>query len=140
MPIDKRYQANLELLLKRATQAGDLDTALKINQLLQQMNGSPAPAAAAASTKPAPLTAAEKNLLGEWEILSSSYRGSRRLNADRTVSGGPSEARWAIDAQQLKITYGTSLVDAFDLPETNGRLTGKNTEGTAITFARKGKK
>jgi hypothetical protein len=41
-PLKRRYQTSLEQLLKRATQANDLDTALKIREQLATLGAAPA--------------------------------------------------------------------------------------------------
>ena len=48
-PINRRYQASLEQLLRRATQGNDLETALKIKQEM----GNPAATTPAIATAPA---------------------------------------------------------------------------------------
>ncbi len=56
-PINRRYKDALESLLRRATQANDLDGALKIREVLKQVSPTGVPAAAAA-VNPTPVAAA----------------------------------------------------------------------------------
>ena len=51
-PVNRRFQGALEQLLRRVTQSGDLDTALKIREALQSLDPK-APVAAAVPAPPA---------------------------------------------------------------------------------------
>ena len=59
-PIDRRYEIALEALLKKATQAGDLDAALKLREMLKEV------------TPAAPVQETAEQLLkkGEWTWFS----------------------------------------------------------------------
>ena len=52
-PVNRRYKENLEALLRRATQANDLDAALKIRQAIANLSGPAGNATVAATTIPA---------------------------------------------------------------------------------------
>ncbi len=64
-PVNRRYQAALEALLRRATQAGDLQTANLVNDELKKLGV--APASVTVPKAPLPADSFEKRLIGtKW--------------------------------------------------------------------------
>ena len=127
-PINRRYQTGLEALLKKATQGGDLETALKIRNSLDGLTG--AKVKKPAATNP-------REFVGTWELRSKAYRGERVLKPDGSVSGSPlGAASWTVEAGELKIVYGERFIDAFQLPGDGNRLVGTNTQGAEVTLTK----
>jgi hypothetical protein len=125
-PINRRYQAALEQLLRRATQANNLETAVKIKSALQTLAN--------------PSEPASMNVTGKWHFR---FEGrapvERELKADGTVQRGDGKpGKWNIKGSTLQVDYPEGAGVVFDLPVRDGKLLGKGTEtGKLITAERK---
>ena len=115
-PINRRYQASLEQLLKRATQANDLDAAIKIRDALFR-----APATTATNQTKANLIALLTN--GRWEWFSSAeFTGNAfhiSFAADNRCSIEPGIqflTKWeAVNAKQVRIYRTDGNYYVFDI-------------------------
>ena len=120
---DRRYQAALSALAARAQRAGDTGTLYAVQQTLAGLTTRPAPLPAATLTAMAPY-------VGGWDCLAPfDYRYSIVLLPDGTFdSYGRHEGTWTVESGRL-ILHGPDWSDGYDLPEQNGVLTGKTTDG-----------
>ena len=131
-PIQRRYKAALEPLLRKATQANDLEMALRIKQALE--------AASARPSETAPRSKSE--FTGPWnfENLTDGHKATLDINADGTFSdGGKPLGRWETKGKQLILLYNNrgGHTDRFDLPVRSGKLEGKNSIGHGLVMERK---
>jgi hypothetical protein len=115
-PINRRYQAALEQLLKRATQNGDLDAAVKIRAALSSI-----PAAASATEQVASLPSLLMSGTWEWysnsEFTGKSYRVTFGDNKQCSVEPGVQFlTKWeAINPKQVRIHLKNGNYYVFDL-------------------------
>jgi hypothetical protein len=130
-PIHRRYRAELENLLRRATQSNDLDTAVRIKQQLEKLG----------PNTPANLPAGKAEAIGVWGFKNNAdgHTGSVEIHADNTYSSnGKRIGRWAIEGNQIVITLDEGgHQDRYDLPVRGGKLEGKNRLGHSLTLRRK---
>src|SRR5688572_1526977 len=76
-PINRRYSASLELLLRRAMQAHDLETAVKIKEELPTLG----------VTSSVNLAVSPANLVGVWTLNTPTAKfGTRTLKPDGSVT------------------------------------------------------
>ncbi len=130
--INRRYQTALEALMRRATQANDLDTALKIKQTLEKLSTTPSAA----------LVTVPIEVAGTWRFknYADGYEGIATFNSDNTYNlDGKYHGKWEIKDKQLVISYDNrnGLQDRYDLPIHDGKLTGANTHGQKMAITRK---
>jgi hypothetical protein len=130
-PINRRYQAALEQLLRRATQANDLDTAVRIKAALARLS----------TTAPPGSGDSKAEVIGTWKFTNNAdgHTGIVEINADNTYSsGGKQIGRWDIEGKQIVITLDQGgHQDRYDLPVRGGKLEGKNKLGHPLTLRRK---
>lgn len=128
-PIERRYQAALEQLVRRATQAGDLEGALKVKEELDRFPSSSDP-------RNTPL-----ELIGIWEVYDQVSKGGamREFKPNgKLVSTDPPGGHWAINGNKLIVTYNDPKeVDTFDLPIRNHQLSGISKLKHALVLNRK---
>ncbi|HSJ04548.1 MAG: hypothetical protein ACAI34_25400 [Verrucomicrobium sp.] len=121
-PINLRYQASLEQLIRKATQANDLDAANQIKLALA--NITPAFGGGVAT----------HSLLGKWVFRAGAWSDNRELKADGwvvcTLDG---LAKWAVNGTELKIDFPNGNWAVFTLPVRNGKLVGKGSQGEQMT-------
>lgn len=122
-PINHLYQTALEALQQRATQANDLDTALRIKQALDKLS-----------------TRAE--IVGTWNFVNHAdeVKYVAEFKANHTFFwDGRQVGVWDTDGKQLIITHYNrgGHQDYYHLPVRDGKLDGRNTPGDRITITRK---
>jgi hypothetical protein len=120
-PINRQYEQSLEQLLRRATQANELETATKIKAILESL----------------PQVVAKK-LVGTWTIRASTgYSTDISFRADgtgtRTNNG---KRRWRIEGSTLFLGLDRGC-DKFDLPIKDGKMTGVNGIGNTLSITKK---
>ncbi len=95
-PINRRYQAGLEQLLRRATQANDLEAALKIKQEIDQISPT------------------VHTIVGTWHFENN----VREFRADGTVAfaGSKGKNSWKAYDDKIVLTYSNGYADTFFLP------------------------
>jgi hypothetical protein len=71
-PVNRHYQQDLEQLLRKASQSGDLDTAVKAKEALQSLSGNNADSAAKGVSTELMSGDFETKVLGDW-ILENSH-------------------------------------------------------------------
>jgi hypothetical protein len=83
-PINRRYQGELQQFLKKATQAGDLETALKVKEALQI----PAPAekVSVGAGEPVP-SDLEARVLGDWILENAQGKVLYPVQIERQEAG-----------------------------------------------------
>jgi hypothetical protein len=127
-PIERRYQVALEQLLRRATQGGDLDTALKVKEELEKFPSSTDP-------RNTPL-----ELIGVWELFDpiNNARLAREFKPNgKMISDGPPGGKWSINGNKLVLNYNDpQLVDTFELPIKNHQLTGVSKSKHPLTMTK----
>lgn len=127
-PIERRYQAALEQLLKRATQGGDLDSALKIKDELEKFPSSSDP-------RNTPL-----ELMGAWELVDplNGARLAREFKPNgKMISEAPPGGKWTINGNKLVLTYNDAqLVDTFELPIRNHQMSGMSKAKHPLTMTK----
>ena len=129
-PINRRYQTSLEALLKRATVTNDLDTAVRIKQVLEKLS----------AKTPATLSPAIVSVVGPWKFRNNSdgHAGSVEVNADGSYSvDGKIIGKWEIKADKLIVTLNEGgHQDTYELPVRSDNLEGRNRLGHALTLRR----
>ena len=119
-PINRKYQASLEQLLRRATQASDLETAIKVKEAI-------------AANVPSPIPTGFE---GNWTVRAYGSDRPRKLLPDHKVitENGP-EGTWKVTGSKLIITFPSGS-DVFYLPIQDDKLIGKNTPGAPLVMTR----
>ena len=128
-PINRRYQSALDALLKKATQANDLETALKIKQATDRL-------ATQISTASSRLNS---ELFGTWRVhnLADGLKATYDINPDNTFHmNGRRTGTWEVKKNQLILHYDVRLFERYDLPAQSGKLKGVNDPGQALTMTR----
>jgi hypothetical protein len=128
-PIERRYQAALEQLLRRATQAGDLEGAIKVKEELEKFPSSSDP-------RNTPL-----ELIGVWELFDpiNNARLTREFKPNgKMISDGPPGGKWTIsNANKLVLNYNDpQLVDTFELPIKNHQMNGMSKSKHPLTLTK----
>jgi hypothetical protein len=112
--LNRRYQADLEQLLKRATQNNDLDAAIKINNALAKLGVT------------APVAPSRNSPIGTWrfEIGRKSY--VRTFHEDGTITGDSftGAGTWKLTGDKIFISYPDKGQATLSLP-----LNPKGTKG-----------
>jgi hypothetical protein len=128
-PINRRYQVALEQLLRKATQANDLDAALKIRQFLQ---GQAQPAEKSNG----------REFIGRWTIAmpDNGWHAEVEIKKDGTYhqtspAGGFDEV-WEATGDTLKLTNKTKGINTFSLPMKNRTLSGTDNTGRVVTLTK----
>ena len=133
-PINRRYQASLEQLSRKATQANALDAALKIRQASEQIsNRFP--------------QAAGTEIVGVWVIttLGNGWAKDMEFKADGTLvaSWGGLGGTWEMTDKELKFTFTegkeTVQTNVFKLPIKDGQLFGIDNGRTKKSLTKKSK-
>ena len=115
-PIDRRYRESLEQLLKRTTQGGDLETAVKVKQELETLQS---------ATQPI------QPPIGKWLFRVGTFTFERTLKDDGSMTGG-APGKWYIKDNKLLLEYYTGYIEKFQFPPRAGKLTGKDPKGNTI--------
>jgi hypothetical protein len=128
-PIERRYQAALEQLLRKATQGNDLETAVKVKEELEKFPS-------ASDPRNTPL-----ELIGIWEVTDT-VTGGRAVRefkpSGKLVSTDPPGGHWVINGSKLIVTYtDPKEVDTFELPIHNHQLVGVSKLKHALTLIRR---
>ena len=120
-PINRRYQTSLEQLLRKATQANDLETAVKIKEAISALLQSG-------------VTATQ--MIGTWTERRANVPAVPRVFKENGVFLHESGmiCHWKIDGQRLRLDYGSNHSDVFDLPGENGVLKGVTWKGEKVTL------
>jgi hypothetical protein len=134
-PIDRRYKAGLEALLRRAAQSNDQEAVLRIKQALAAL------AAKAANTEEV-AQRAQSEFVGIWTFqnLSDGQRGTFELQSNGSFyAKGKQLGEWNTKGKQLVLVHANrgGHTDRFDLPVRLGKLEGKNTMGHNVILERK---
>lgn len=123
-PINRRYQASLEPLLRRATQAGDLDTALKIQNELKAIQSGDLRAALDDS---------------KWEWVRPDVKETVQFFKDGTLKHQLFPGTWElVDSHSIRIkaVWGESILrfnEDFTTFEAVGGLPGsQGVKGTRV--------
>ena len=121
-PVNRRYQASLEQLMRKATQANDLDTATRIKQSL------------ASTTATSGASVANDSFLGKWVFRSGVWSDSRELKSDGwVICKADGVGKWAVNGTELKIDFPNGRWVVLTLPVRNGKLHGKTITGEQMT-------
>lgn len=107
-PIQQRHSAALQQLIRKASQAGDLETAVKAKEALEQIAPKPAPvsrSATAGASKRAALTA---NLTAsKWAVFDTPTQkriDTQSFDSDGTCTGRFNGKWEALSGEAIKIT------------------------------------
>ena len=121
-PVNRRYQASLEQLMRKATQANDLDTANRIKQALT------------ITTATSGASVATDSFLGKWVFRSGVWSDSRELKSDGwVICKIDGVGKWAVNGTELKIDFPNGRWVVLTLPVHNGKLSGKTITGEQMT-------
>lgn len=128
-PIERRFRSELEALLRRATQGGDLDTALKVKQQLGTFGG--ATVAGGGATQP--------GVVGSWSLeWENGEKRECEVKPDGTwVMGGKKAGRWNITGKEFTLEHADGKTETYELPIRNGKLVGQTKAGRKVTAAKK---
>ena len=122
VPIDQKFRQALEQMLKRATQASDLQTATKIQEALTELD--------TAANHPA-------DMVGLWDQMREGKPYARRFMADGTGDGSGTPFKWAVKGKKLILTYTTNnSVEEYSFPPKEGVMTGTTVWGTKCKLVR----
>jgi hypothetical protein len=122
-PLNRRYGVDLESLLRKATQSGDLDTALKVREEMKALGVSaPQPASGSATID------SRQALIGKWEYFAQGWHDQREFKADgsvQIVAGGKagSKGKWTLQGNKVIVRW-TGKTDTVQLPDVNDTLKG----------------
>jgi hypothetical protein len=122
-PINRLYQTALEALLRRATLANNLDTAVRIKEALDKHS-------------------AKAQIVGAWNFVNHTdgVEAVVEFKPDNTfLWNGQEVALWTTNQKHLIITHHNrgGHQDYYDLPVRDGKLDGTNTPGQKLTITRK---
>jgi hypothetical protein len=117
--IEVEYDRSLQEIEQRTTRAGDLAAANRVRDLRSLAS-----------------------VLGTWDFKNSAdgHRATLEVNPDNTfTAAGKRVGTWEIQGQVLIFTHDANRGhhDRWELPVKNGKLTGTNTLGHAMTLIRK---
>jgi hypothetical protein len=130
-PINRRYQTALEALLRRATLANDLETAIRIKQALEKVSAKP----------PAAPTGTKAELVGAWNFANHNdgVTGVCEFKSDNSFFfADRKRGEWEIKSKQVIITWdGGGVQDRYNLPVHDSKLEGTNNSGHKLTLTRK---
>lgn len=115
-PINRKFGAALEPLLRRAIQSNDLEAATKI-KLAQH---------------------AVELADGSWTLRTDGgYVGTRRFKHDGSWSGeGGGNGYWTIEGEKLVLKRSDGGSDTFSIPGSDDRARGKNDRGEGLTLSK----
>ena len=126
-PVNQRYAAELQRLLKKATEAKDAETAGRIKAAIEQL-------------KQLPMARGKEAVVGLWAFKNESdgHTASVEIHADHTyTAGGKRIGRWRIEGNEMVISLDEGgHEDRYTLPPTGGKLKGRNRSGHSLTLAR----
>ena len=122
-PIYRRYQTDLEELLRRATEADDFAMILRIKKELKSI-----------STK--------AEMVGAWNFINHTdgVKAVVEFNPDNTfLWNGKKVGTWEVNEKQVVITHHNrgGHQDYYNLPVRDGKLDGTNTPNQKISITRK---
>ena len=128
LPIAQKYEAALTALMQKATQANDLDTAVRIKQTLAKL--------AEERDKTA--------VAGKWDFLNKAdgHTAPLEFNSDMTFSAlGKRLGIWEIKGKELIAIHDNREIgkDVYSLPIHDGELNGSNRRGHALLLKRQSK-
>ena len=134
-PINRKYQATLDQLLRRATQGNDLDTAIKLKAELERVPKSTETNTSAASLR-------DQIIAHKWfwwdktEVMSFSPEGTAEL----VYPSGSRSATWEqISERKIKVTTttgkfsGTHVFVEFNPTFKKGQVTGPGVKSFEVT-------
>ena len=126
-PVNQRYVAELQRLLKKAADAKDGDAAARIKAAIEQLK------------QPAILSGKEA-VVGLWSFKNESdgHTAAIEIHADHTyTAGGKRIGRWRIEGNQIVIALDEGgHEDRYILPPTGGKLKGSNRLGHSLSLTR----
>lgn len=104
-PITRRYQASLDMLLKRATQNNDLDTAVKIREEMGKQPTTPKPNTPTATPETQSLTgdALKKLVLGNWVAGQARYSFNSDGTGTRLYRGVTLPTKWKTSSNMVDV-------------------------------------
>ncbi len=131
-PVDKQYRQKLEQLLTRATKAGDLETAVRIKDMIAKIT----------RKLDQPSSKQKAQMVGAWDLENhvDGHKGLIDISADGTFSEqGKRLGAWELRDKELILHYDNrgGHQDIYHLPVRNGKLHGINTPGQSLTITRK---
>jgi hypothetical protein len=105
-PINRRYKADLGVLLRKATQGNDLPTAVKIKEAITKLEG--ASPALGSSNKPS----------GSWRFTINGRDYVRTFHEDGTITGEgiTGTGKWRSSGGKIVVTYPNGHETKLDLP------------------------
>jgi hypothetical protein len=137
-PIHRRFRDQLETLQRRATQANDLETALRIKKMLEEMGDAAGGAAGGGFAK--------TDIVGNWTFENKAAgpggpKVAYRFVADGSLFVGAQKVgTWEIKGKQLEIVYTNNpgTVDHYELPARAGKLAGANNSNQPLGLTKRG--
>ena len=125
-PVNKQYEAALTALMRKAAAADDLETALRIKQMLTQFDEQRDRAV----------------IVGTWDFLNKAdgHTGTLEFKADKTFySGDQRLGVWEVKGKQLTVNHDNREIgrDVYSLPARDGEINGTNKHGHALFLKRK---
>ena len=125
--VNQRYVAELERLLKKATEAKDADTGARIKAAIVQL-------------KQPPIFRGKESVVGLWSFKNESdgHTAAIEIHADHTyTAGGKRIGRWRIEGNQIVIALEEGgHEDRYIFPPTGGKMKGSNRLGHSLTLTR----
>ena len=128
-PLQKRHAAALQQLLRKATQAGDLETALKVKEALEKITPAPPSSTRNATTGASKRAALTANLTSsKWAVFDTPTQkriDTQIFNPDGTCTGRLNGKWEALSGDTVRISANAQTYD--------GTI---NEAGTQIEFTR----
>ena len=128
-PIQKRQSAALEQLFRKATQAGDLETAIKVKEALEQLSPTPQASTRNATTGASKRTELTANLTTtKWAVFDTPTQkriDTQVFNKDGTCTGRLNGTWEALSGESIQVKANAQTYD--------GTI---NKAGTEIDFVR----
>ena len=124
-PINRRYAASLERLIKRTTQAAQLEKALEIKKELQ-------------SLKDGEAGANVTGLIGSWSAAYSKGGGSNNVtsSADGKITSSTAEGTWTTEGSRMMIKWGNGVLHRIPATESGRTILGEWKAANAPVWSR----
>ena len=130
-PVNRRYVTQLESLQRRATQANDLETALKIKKMIDEIGDTLSGGSARA------------DVVGTWnfEFKATGAKVVMKFLIDGSwlETPGADKGTWEIKGKNLIVNYSTrpGVFDKYELPIRAGRLSGSNSSNEPVSMMKR---
>ena len=126
--VNRRYEPSFDALMRKATTANDLDTAIQVKQVRTTISAIPS-------------TMVDTDLIiGKWSFRAGKWTDERELKAGGWVeSKMDGMGKWAVIGADLRLDFPNGNWVKFPLPSRFDTLVGKTQVGEKMTAIRHAK-